>query len=691
MFDQLSARGFDDALSSDEAQLYGPPWATVLAPLRAALRHRSEAILDELFELLGELPGLKPLVAALSEVDLRHLRQRLSEHLQTLAAPTLTPARHHKMATQLGQLQAMIGMAKKDLAEGHDALLVIMHRQLDAKRYGEALSVLARRLLRDLAWQIEAAQRLQAMRHEVQLQATRIAWSAHSYTDLIRHITALLTRHPEIAACCFSRPDPHGKLRHEAAAGPGMKAYLARLEEDHTPPTIVGESDHAQGPIGRSWRSGAIEHCVNFATDARMTPWREAAQRHGFRSSVALPMSQPGGRPTAILSLYSACPGGFTSADQRAFIEQLQTILVFAISRIESQRGPAQLVPLTVRQRWGELLRSEALEMHYQPMLSLRDWKVRKVEALARLRDGDRLLSPAEFLPAFSSDDLLELYTRGLSQALSQRTQWLRQGIDVSLSINLPPDALGDSRYFEVTRQALIEHACPAHELTLEILESREVPHGVDVAAELATLKALGVSLSEDDLGAGHSSLSRLRELPFDCIKIDRSLVSGADREASDVLRFIYQLTRLGHSLGKSVIVEGVEDRNLLEAVKILGADAIQGYALARPLSAAQMTEWLRLQPLPEALDPQCPRGTLAKLARLLIWEEGMHLRSLEHATGGAGHLPDAATLALRCVDTALLEALLAAARVHGLASSAYGLARSRLIGALISADAALH
>ncbi|MEI5579344.1 GAF domain-containing protein, partial [Streptomyces brasiliscabiei] len=74
-------------------------------------------------------------------------------------------------------------------------------------------------------------------------------------------------------------------------------------------------------------------------TDPRMVVWKALAQKHGIRSSVAIPICQPGGRPKAILSLYSRLPGGFTSCDQRAFVAQLQAILVFAITQIESQQG----------------------------------------------------------------------------------------------------------------------------------------------------------------------------------------------------------------------------------------------------------------------------------------------------------------------------------------------------------------
>ncbi|MFL9922532.1 EAL domain-containing protein [Paraburkholderia fungorum] len=258
--------------------------------------------------------------------------------------------------------------------------------------------------------------------------------------------------------------------------------------------------------------------------------------------------------------------------------------------------------------------------------MDLKTGQITRVEALARLLDGDRLLTPGEFFPALSSGDFLELYARGLMQALSQRSRWLRDGIDLNVSVNLPPSALSDNRYFEATQRALAECGCAPYGLTLEILETDAFPPGVDVLRELTKFKTLGVRLAEDDLGSGHSSLNRLREVPFDLVKIDRKISNLAGHDASDALRFIYQLIRLGHSLGKTVVVEGIEDTGMLEAVAILGADVAQGYAIAHPMPGEQVAKWLGSQPgLSDCHRPDTPPG---KLARQLLWEERLHLIS---------------------------------------------------------------
>lgn len=279
--------------------------------------------------------------------------------------------------------------------------------------------------------------------------------------------------------------------------------------------------------------------------------------------------------------------------------------------------------PYIARNRVTALLQEGGLEMHYQPIVGLKLGNVIKVEALARLRDGNCLLMPGEFLPALSGETLLELYSKGLEQALRQRTAWVGQGVTLGLSVNLPPEALGDDRFYEATRAALAANRCPPDTLTLELLESGEVPEG-SIAVAMRKFKALGVQLAEDDLGAGYSSLTRLRQFPFDWIKLDRGIVRLADGDKTEALRFIFLLTRLGHGLGKQVVVEGVESADLLEAVRLLGVDAAQGYGIARPMPAGDVMPWLRKRT--ERRDSGHPSTSLGRQACLLMFEEQLHL-----------------------------------------------------------------
>lgn len=667
--------------TADEAsQLYGPTWAPAMAALQAALRDVAPHIADHLYERLNMLAGVGQLLEALAPEERQRLKTHQAHNLLTLADPGLTPEQHLAMARIVGRTHCIIGLARVNLLYSHDILHAEIQRRIDPSVHGQALSVLTRRLIRDLAWQTESYQSLQASRYEVLLRITRLVWDVDNYTDLILGASEILSQHDEITACAFGRPDDRGVIRFESIEGlASIKAFLAELESNAIGPAITDDRPEGHGPTGRAWRTARIEHCLNIATDPQIPQaWKKSAKEAGFTSSVAIPLCQPGRRPLSMLTLYNTLPGGYSGIDQVSFIAQIQTLLVFALTRIEHQEGPTNMVPYSQRRHWSALLRSDALEMHYQPLLELKTGRIAKIEALARLRDGDRVLPPGEFFPALSSDDFVELYARGLRQALQQRNDWLARGLDMHMSINLPSSGLADMRYFNATRQALGELGCTPSMLTLELLESEEIPPDVDVAGELAKFKALGVNLAEDDLGSGYSSLNRLRELPFDAIKIDRSIVTMAGQDGSNVLRFIYQLTRLGHSLGKLVIVEGVENTDLLEAITILGADIVQGYVIARPMPAEDLTTWMQSSTLPDPPDPRQPRSVLAKLARLLIWEERLHLLQ-ENTSAMAPDLP------FESIYPNAQQALATAATRYGLRSPQYAQAREQLVAALTS------
>jgi EAL domain-containing protein (putative c-di-GMP-specific phosphodiesterase class I) len=708
-------RGSDPA--DEEAQLYGPTWAGALASLCGALQRHAADIENCFGEGLLRLPGSRHIIDALSAPEFEHLKSQQTQNLCALAAPDLTAADHRAMALRIGRVHASMGIDREDLIRIRELMFAAIHSYVDTSEHGDAMRVLARRLSRDLTWQSEAWQSLQNARQDVLVRITRLAWKTDSYTDLISNVVEILGTLDEVAACSVGRPDSRCIFRFEAASE-NIASFLADLErssELHI--TTAGDSPQGQGSIGRAWRSGKPEHLLNFRTDPNAALWKDVVLSEGLRSVVAIPLSQPGCSPMAVLILYSAFPGGYAGAEQRAFIELLQTLLAFAVARFENPQERTRTVPFATRQNWAALLRSDALQMHYQPLLDLKTGRITKVEALARLQDGDRLLTPGEFFPALSSDDFLELYIRGLGQALSHRQLWLKSGIDLQVSVNLPPSALSDIRYFDATQQALGQCRCDPGTLTLEMLETDALLSGIDGSKELAKFKALGINLAEDDLGSGHSSLHRLRELPFDWIKIDRSIVSLHGPDALDVLRFIYQLTRLGHSLDKKVIVEGVEGTELLEAIAILGADAAQGYGIARPMPAQQVVAWMDNQPGSGAA--QNPKSPLGKLARLLILEERLHLISedppafdrladIVNANAGAdARVPASAqswqqdarcracTLAEFFVETESVRAsdfadstlqknLIAATVQHGLRSADYRHARQRLIESIM-------
>lgn len=617
-------READQTADAGLSQLYD---AHAQALLRAAQDWLDRSIpqaVDLFFRRVEHLKVSRRLLGMLGESGREQLRLQQIANLTLIASPELTDEAHYSSAIRVGRINAIAGLRRQDLVRSRAVLFSALQDCVGESAFREALDVLSRRLNRDLACQLEAYEGLQEARQRVVLEVTQLAWDAQSYADLIEQLVGILGSLEDVAACAIGRPDHLGVLRFEAVSNERMARYLAETEQSSYPISIRAGDSAGQGPAGRAWRSGLPERALNLQTDPCTAVWREAALREGFRSSVSIPVRDPGHRPLAILSLYSPLPGGYSGAGQRLFVDLLQTVLGFAIARIQAAEGAALTVPFRVRQKWIALIHSDALEMHYQPIMDLACGSVRKVEVLARLHDDERLIMPGEFLGVLSADDLFTLYVRGLKQALGQRNRWLNAGLDIGLSVNLPTHALLDKRYFQATRQALDEFSCAARYVTLEVLETDRVPNGLDACAEFGKFKAMGVLLAEDDLGSGHSSLARLNELPFDLVKIDRSIVGFVNRDALDPLRFVYQLTRLGHSLGMAVVAEGVEDADLLPALQILGVDAVQGYAIARPMPADTLTAWIRTQ-TPNSAGDGVSNGYV-QLAKLILWEERLVL-----------------------------------------------------------------
>ncbi|MGN6579737.1 MAG: EAL domain-containing protein [Bordetella sp.] len=691
------------------SQLYGPAWADDMRALSLALQDDLGEIIERVHRFLAERWSPSASDPA-PDIGAEQGKVYQIESMHALLGPALTEQAHRRLALASGLRHSAMRLDRASLIHGHNFLYAQFREHVDVVEHERALAVLGRRIIRDLAWQSEAYASLQLSRNDIVLRLTHLAWEADSYTDLINRAANILHELDGVDGCAFGRPDQDGFIRYEAIAGDDdFKRHLSDANALQQASRIT-EPDN--GLASRAWHTGQIMQSPNIADDPRIPPlWKELLIQAGLHSAAAIPLGRPGNTPRAILNIYGRLRRGPTGPTHANLLTQVQLLLAFAINRLESQFGPTRLAPYLQRQRWISLLRSDALEMHYQPLLDLRTRKVHKVEALARLRDGDRLLTPGMFFPALASDDFVDLYALGLHQTLTQRNLWLEQsGLDLHVSINIPSSALADARYFHATQRALEELGCAPHKLSLEILETEEIPRGVDVAGELGHFKALGVRLAEDDLGSGYSSLSRLRELPFDSIKIDRSIVMNVHQDSSNVLRFIYQLTRLGHSLGKDVVVEGVETTDLLEAIAILGADVAQGWVVARPMPAEEIPRWIRAGELPELPEAEKACSLLARLARLLVWEERLQLVLVAQSRTGASGAPrrlytdphealrhasalslsqDGIDLALPFddADPQLQQALVIAAVNHGLYGQEYAQARQALVQALQAHD----
>jgi diguanylate cyclase (GGDEF)-like protein len=236
----------------------------------------------------------------------------------------------------------------------------------------------------------------------------------------------------------------------------------------------------------------------------------------------------------------------------------------------------------------GELL------VHYQPEVDLATGETRRVEALVRWQHPERgLLQPDSFIPLARQSALIRPITRFvLDAALGQCRAWQDAGIAVGVAINLAGRDLADSRLEEEVSEALRRWKIEPHLLELEIPESAIMSEREPVHKMLARLSERGVRVAVDDFGSGYASLSHLKQLPVDVLKVDKSFVQniGTDEEDDAIVRSTIDLA---HSLGVTVVAEGVESEEVLQRLRTLGCDLAQGFCLARPAPAADVTKWL--------------------------------------------------------------------------------------------------
>ncbi|HTU86438.1 MAG TPA: EAL domain-containing protein [Solirubrobacteraceae bacterium] len=234
--------------------------------------------------------------------------------------------------------------------------------------------------------------------------------------------------------------------------------------------------------------------------------------------------------------------------------------------------------------------RSE-LRVDYQPSLILRDsCEVPGIEALVRWEHPTRgSIAAREFMPLADEIGLaIPIGRFVLDRALERLAHWRARRPDVTLSLNISSRQLRDPGLPGAIEAALAAAELDPAAIWLEIPESA-VAEDPDAAIDaLERLKATGVRLALDDFGFGASSLSRLRELPIDELKLHEGFIGPLGSSPEDALT-VAALVDLGHALGLAVVAEGVERESQIDQLRELGCDAAQGYAISRPVSEEQL------------------------------------------------------------------------------------------------------
>ena len=229
----------------------------------------------------------------------------------------------------------------------------------------------------------------------------------------------------------------------------------------------------------------------------------------------------------------------------------------------------------------------------YQPQMDLRTHRIRGAEALARWTHPEKgPISPTEFIAAAEQNDRIEKLTMFmLDQAIAAAAKINREHGPFDMAVNLSARMLADRSLPSQVRKLLDKHGLEPARLTLELTETAALASGADTSP-LFGLRDLGVQISIDDYGTGLSTLEYLKKVPAGEIKIDQSFVKSMRDHRSDLV-MVQSTIALAHSLGRTVVAEGVESREILDMLIAMKCEVAQGFIVGRPCSLNDLSKRL--------------------------------------------------------------------------------------------------
>jgi diguanylate cyclase len=259
---------------------------------------------------------------------------------------------------------------------------------------------------------------------------------------------------------------------------------------------------------------------------------------------------------------------------------------------------------LDLEARLRRAVHEGVLGLHFQPKFRLSDNRIVGVEALLRWHDAEHGdISPARFIEiAEDSGLIIDIGSWVTRAACRHLRKWMDAGYAVPIAINVSPKELLHGDPAKVVEAEAAAAGVPPSMIEIEITESLLAEDSATVQSALQRLRRLGCRIALDDFGTGYSSLAYITRFPPNRIKIDKAFVRDVDQSAGDAA-IAMAILSLGASLDLTVTAEGVEREGQLEWLRSRGCDEVQGFLLARPLSAQQLEEqFLATLQTPEAL-----------------------------------------------------------------------------------------
>ncbi|HEX5756033.1 MAG TPA: EAL domain-containing protein [Arenimonas sp.] len=376
--------------------------------------------------------------------------------------------------------------------------------------------------------------------------------------------------------------DSRGHSIGDSALGEVARRFRLRLDQAQTLARTGGDEFAVILPgAGRS----EAEHAASELQHCLQAPVRSQGHRFSLDASIGIALFPDDGDSAedllrqADLAMYRAKSAGVGHCFYR------------------KDMGAALIRQLDIAARLERALSEDRLQLHYQPLLCLRDQRLEAAEVLLRWQDPQEgWMSPAEFVAIAEARNMMPALGGWVfRRACRQLRAWRDAGLSPPLlAINLSAQQFSDPRLLSNLRAVLDDYGLPAASFELELTESSIVADPEIAVQQMNELAELGFSLAIDDFGTGYSSLSYLKRFPARKLKIDMSFVREmlVDRNDHAIVETIIAMAR---TLGLQTVAEGVESAEQAEALAQLGCDLAQGWHFAKALDAdAFVRDWLR-------------------------------------------------------------------------------------------------
>ncbi|ACT57913.1 EAL domain-containing response regulator [Hirschia baltica] len=274
--------------------------------------------------------------------------------------------------------------------------------------------------------------------------------------------------------------------------------------------------------------------------------------------------------------------------------EALQTVLSHISTPMMGTTSSPSDAHLWSGKRVSQYIDERRFNPFYQPKLSLISKRVESVEVLGRvLNDSGEYESPMNFLEAAETYGTITRATEDLAEQVARDLQiWQRQGRHLKASLNFSPLSLSDIQLPDRLERIFKLHDIDRRLITLEVVENKVMSYGADMLDVLARFRLKGFRLSLDDFGTGAASIEQLRLYPFNELKIDQSFIKDVVENPFSRIA-VETAMKMAKQLDLRVVAEGIETKETLQYVRRLGVDEVQGYLIARPMTASQFNSWI--------------------------------------------------------------------------------------------------